>query len=472
MCDEYDFIRQCLKKDAALETRLAPVCAYQRYVAYLLTLGRIAEEYKLAFLKRFASDFKKIEENGELDAGLFSKEQWEKLHRIMKDPQAYYFTYFPITYGFWRGLAPQHYPKVLKRWFLETVKKELDLEHPRTFNEKIQWLKIFDATHLKARLTDKADVRKWVEEKAGTEVLFPCFGVWNTVDEIDFEKLPQQFILKATHAKDWKIVVPDKNNLDYQKTRKTIITWLNKNYALCDGLELQYGKCKPGIIAEEYLGEERRIFHYRFFCFGGSPSFVCAEKQGSARTMEQCVFDMNWQLQCFRIDYPSMKTVPLKPVFFEKMRETAKVLCADFSFVSVEFCSVDNHFYFSSMDFTPQSGKLKWQPEEKNLEYGALINLPHNKQNLPEKSFLEAGVPRLPVDFAPPKTDEEVRSGAIQQKNKEIEQKNRELKRKDESIALMKSELQKKEQELLQMSKELYAKKRISKKSLRGWRNW
>ena len=199
---------------------------------------------------------------------------------------------------------------------------------------------------------------------------------------------------------------------------------------------------------------------------------MCAEKQGSAGTKEQCVFDMNWQLQGFRIDYQPMKTVPLKPVFFEKMCETAKTLCADFSFVCVEFCSVDERFYFSSLDFTPQSGNLKWQPEEKNLEYGASLNLPHNKQNLPEKSFQEAGVPRLPVDFTPPKTDEEVRSGTLQQKNKEIEQKNRELKKKDESIALMKSELRKKEQELLQVSKELYAKKRLPKKSMRGWRIW
>lgn len=435
MCDEYDYIRQCIKKKKNLEEKLAPVCAYNRFNAYLLTLGRIAEEYKLGFLKRFAADFKKIEASGELDVNLFPKEQWEKLHRIMKDPQAFYFSSFPITYGFWRCLEPKYYPLLLKRWYRENTKKELDLEHPQTFNEKIQWLKLYDSTHFKTQLSDQVAVRVWAGEKIGTKYLIPTLGVWDAVDKIDFDSLPQQFVMKASHGKEWRLAVPDKNNLDYKKARKVIETWLNKNYALCNGLELQYSDIYPQVLAEQYLGDEKELVNYSFFCFGGQPDFVIVKKLFEDNTEAKKVFDLNWEPMPVRFNDKTKEAVFEKPAFYDMLLHMVKILCADFNFVCVEFCSVKEKLYFNAMDFTPNSGIIQWDPAEKNLEYGTRIDLLLNERSaLPEKSFIEKGIPRLTGDFIPPKTDEEIRQEIMKQKDREILLKKNELKKKNEEI--------------------------------------
>ena len=153
--------------------------------------------------------------------------------------------------------APESkYPELLCDWYYETCEKALDLSRPRTYNEKVQWLKLYDTTPLKTRLSDKYLVRQWISEKIGDQYLIPLLGAWDHFDEIDFDALPNQFVLKANHGCGWLVIVKDKNKFNRGDAKKKFDYWMHTNFAYCAGLELQYRDIKPKIIAERYLEDE------------------------------------------------------------------------------------------------------------------------------------------------------------------------------------------------------------------------
>ena len=156
-------------------------------------------------------------------------------------------------YDYYRSLDPSQYEEELKDWYKRRTKKELDLENPKTFNEKIQWLKLYDSTPIKTKLADKYLVREWVKEKIGEEYLVPLLGVWDKFDDIDFDKLPDKFVLKCNHGCGWNLIVTDKSKIDKVEAKKKFDKWMNTNFAFCNGLELHYKNIQPKIIAEEYL---------------------------------------------------------------------------------------------------------------------------------------------------------------------------------------------------------------------------
>lgn len=173
-------------------------------------------------------------------------------------------------YDYYAQLSPQAYASELQEWFWDVMGKKLDLDNPRTYNEKIQWLKLYDSTPLKTRLADKYLVRDWVKEKIGEEYLVPLLGVWDSFDEIDFDALPQSFVLKANHGCGWNLIVKDKRLLDREDARRKFQTWMKLNFAYRNGLELHYMNIRPRIIAEAYLENDHDDLNdYKVFCFGG-----------------------------------------------------------------------------------------------------------------------------------------------------------------------------------------------------------
>lgn len=159
---------------------------------------------------------------------------------------------------------PQDYERILSQWYFQKTGKVLNLKNPGTFNEKIQWLKLYDNSELKTRLSDKYEVRDWVKEKIGEEYLIPLLGVWNHTEDIEWQKLPEKFVLKATHGSGWNILVNKKSQMDRTAVDQKLNDWLNMNWAFLAGLELQYKNIVPRIIAEEYLENENqeRAFGY------------------------------------------------------------------------------------------------------------------------------------------------------------------------------------------------------------------
>ena len=464
MCEEYDFIRNSIKKDSAMEKKFAPLVAVYRFGSYRLNLDRISNEFKLDFVKRIAVDFNKIKNEGELREELFSTYNWKLVNEIMNDPAAYYYRNFDklsqnnnsriqqlqrdlnairnsrsykigraITfvprkirggircyeehglrytlkrvlhhlglekraeepkrlkktkkdYDYYLGLKSEQYEEELKLWFKERTGKELDLENPKTFNEKIQWMKLYDSTPLKTRLADKYLVREWVKEKIGEEYLIPLLGVYDSFDEIDFEELPNQFALKTNHGSGWNIIIHDVSNLDKKEAKKKFDGWLKRNYAFNYGMELHYMNILPKIICEKYMADlaDGDIYDYRFFCFNGVPEFVWVDIGSGTNHHKRNIYDVNWVLQNYRVNYPNLEPAPEKPSNFDEMLECVKKLCVDFAFVRVDFYSSNGKVYFGEMTFTPQSGTGKWEDEEQNELYGELIKLPE-KSSLPER---------------------------------------------------------------------------------------
>ncbi len=274
------------------------------------------------------------------------------------------------------------YPVYLKDFYFHKTGKQLDLENPQTFNEKIQWLKLYDSTPLKTKLADKYLVRDWVKEKIGEEYLIPLLGVWENFDDIDFDKLPDKFVLKANHGSAWNIIVTDKNSFDKKSAKKNFDKWLRTDYSL-KSFETHYRNIKPLIIAEEYIeADDGDLKDYKFLCFNGEVKYVWVDKD-RYKHHKRNLYDINWNLVPEKISenhiYENFSPCA-KPYNFEKMLKFANIMSKDFPFVRVDFYENDNKLYFGEMTFTSASGTHIFTPEDFDLKLGNLIHLPENLQ--------------------------------------------------------------------------------------------
>lgn len=282
-------------------------------------------------------------------------------------------------YEYYKSLEPSEYPRELCKWYYENTGKTLDLEHPKTFNEKLQWLKIYDSTDKKALLADKYRVREWFKEQIGEEYLVPLLGVWNSFDEIDFEQLPEKFALKANHGSGYNIIVKDKSKMNMKKAKADFERWLSKDFALVGGFELYYSKIKPVIIAEKYLENTEGLVDYRFYCFNGKPEQVWVDiYSGTPRHMRE-IYDMNWEKLPVRCKWPDANgLLDKRPQKFEEMKSIAKKLSKEFKFVRVDFYEVEGKLYMGEMTFIPMSGIGVLEPYEYDLKMGEWLKLPIN----------------------------------------------------------------------------------------------
>lgn len=292
------------------------------------------------------------------------------------------------TYDYYLHLPPEKYEEELKIWYKRTTGENLDLENPKTFNEKIQWLKLYDSTPLKTRLADKYLVRDWVKEKIGEEHLIPLLGVWDSFDEIDFDKLPDQFVLKANHGSGWNIIVTDKSKLDIDAAREKFNQWLQTNFAFKFGLELQYMNIQPKIIAEKYMEElNSSLYDYKIHCFDGRPAFIqCIGDRNLAKhTGYQNNYDLKWtKLDWTFEDYPQFPYVVSKPKLLDGMVTCAEKLSEGLSYVRVDLYEVNGHIYFGEMTFTPASGAYRYRglwTKDLNIHLGNLLQLPSSTKS-------------------------------------------------------------------------------------------
>lgn len=401
MCDEYDFIEKNLRKNDQLINRYGPMCAYYRFVNYMGTLHRIADIFKPDFLHRFADDFRRLVKEGFLDEKMFDDFQWKTLRKIIHDPDQYYYNSCPMTYEFFRFLEPSCYRAALSRWYKDKTHEDLNLYEPNDFNGKIQWLKLYHHSYQKTRLTDKLAVRDWVQGKIGPQYLRPLLGSWNSFDEIDEKTLPDQFVLRASHGKGWGKIFYSKTLLKNEDVKNQFDTWMNENYALVDGLELQYAEIPHRLIAEKYIMElEDSPLNYNFVCFNGRPEFIWVDKRkGNQRP--RLVFDLNWNLIKLHDVNDNLDFKPSKPQYLDKMKEIAANLCEDFPFVVISLYETKDGIYFHNLDFSPFSGIVKWASFSDSKAIGNLLELPLEAATLPEHSFNDMGVPPVPVTFTP-----------------------------------------------------------------------
>lgn len=320
-------------------------------------------------------------QNGKTEQRAVAKQLVSATNAMEEKPQV------KKDYEYYKNLPSERYAEELCEWFKRVTRDTLDLDNPKTFNEKIQWMKLYDSTPLKTQLADKYLVREWVKEKIGEEYLIPLLGVWDTFDEIDFDQLPDSFVLKANHGCGWNIIVKDKSIFDVEEAKRRFDLWMSTNFAFRAGFELHYMNIKPRIIAEEYLENGNNdLYDYKVFCFGGvaySVMFLSERKTG----LKMAFYDREWNKLPFVYSHPKNEDVVPKPQKIEQMIELAEKLSKGFAHVRVDFYVLnDGSIKFGEMTFTSASGNCKWDPPEQNLIYGNLINLPE-KSPIPEKLF-------------------------------------------------------------------------------------
>ncbi len=282
------------------------------------------------------------------------------------------------------NLTPEQREEELKEWFEEKVGYPLNLDHPKTFDEKIQWLKLYDSTPIKTELADKYLVRNWISEQIGERYLIPLLGVWDSFDEIDFSKLPEKFVLKANHGSTMNLIVTDKNKLDMTETKKKVDNWFEVNYGIGPAQEWQYLHTKKKVLAEKYIDMGGICPpDYKVYCFDGKPKYIQLI-EGRFTESRMAFYDNNWNKMPFSYIYHgNIVSEPInnkKPKQLEEIIELSRKLSQDFAFVRVDWYLVgDSDIYFSEMTFTPAMGTQKWLPPETDEMLGNLIELPKEK---------------------------------------------------------------------------------------------
>ncbi len=281
-----------------------------------------------------------------------------------------------------KNMDEKDLPELLKKWYKKRTGRELNLENPKSFNEKIQWLKLYDNSPLKTKLADKYLVREWIKENLGEEYLIPLLGVYDSFDEIDFDKLPDKFVLKANHGCAWNIIVKDKQKFDKKKAKKKFDKWMKRNYALKAGFEMQYKDIPPKIVAEAFIQDSKgELNDYKVLCFNGEPKFIWID-QGRFSNRTENIYDTEWNLQPFLLTYENSKEEVPPPKNLETMIEFARKLSKDFALVRVDFYNVDGKIYFGEMTFTSASGVDVFKPAEYDLKLGEMLELPKNKDKV------------------------------------------------------------------------------------------
>jgi len=258
--------------------------------------------------------------------------------------------------------------------------RRYNLTHPVTFNDKIQWLKIWDCTPIKTKLADKFAVREWIAEQIGDEYLIPLVGgPWKQGEDIDFDALPERFVLKSNHATGDIIIVKNKGEIDRKKIIKTVNHWMKVPFGWA-GLEAQYLHIPPRIFAEEYVEQsDGNLYDYKIYCHNGEPVMIqtIGNRDLTLHKAQLMLFDTDWNKMGFSTGaYPEYQTTPDKPECLGKMLEIARLLSKGFIFVSVDLYQIDGQIRFGEMTFTPSNGMLRWNPPEANLTMGNLLKLP------------------------------------------------------------------------------------------------
>lgn len=268
--------------------------------------------------------------------------------------------------------------KYLKEFYKYKLNKELDLKEPKDFNEKLQWLKLNDRKPIYTNLVDKYEVKKIIAKEIGDEYIIPTIGIYKSFDEIDFDLLPQKFVIKCTHDSGGLIICKDKSNFDVKKARKKINHFLKVNHYYY-AREWPYKDVSPRIIIENYMqnGTDGDLRDYKFYCFNGIPHYLyVSEGLSNHKTAKIDFYDMDFEKAPFgREDYLHFDKKPLKPVNFEKMKELSKKLSKDIPFVRVDFYEINGKIYFGELTFTPCGGFMKFYPEEWDRKLGDLIKL-------------------------------------------------------------------------------------------------
>lgn len=275
------------------------------------------------------------------------------------------------VYSFAPKMDDELYLKIF--WYFR-MGYELDIEHPKTFNEKIQWLKLHDRKAEYITLADKYEVKKWVSRELGVKYIIPTISVYNSFEEIRKEDLPDQFVLKTTHDSGGIRICRDKTNFDWDEARSFFQYCLNRDYFYCER-EWSYKGILPRIIVEKLMvdGKNRDLLDYKFFCFNGEPHIIQVDIERTANHRRN-FYTTDWDFLDISIGYPNApECVIPKPDALDEMLNCARELSRNIPHVRVDLYFISGNIYFGEMTFYHGGGYEYFSPDSYAYTLGKMI---------------------------------------------------------------------------------------------------
>lgn len=255
-------------------------------------------------------------------------------------------------------------------------KKFANLRNPTTYNEKLNWLKLHDRNPLYTNLVDKYEVKSYVEKIIGRGYTIPTLGVWDSVNKIDFDFLPNQFVLKCTHDSEGLVICRDKKKLDVQAAKEKLKNALAQNFFYI-GREWPYKNVRPRIIAEQYMEDhtDGELRDYKFFCFDGEPKLMFVASDRGQNKTKFDYYDLEFNHVNILQKYPNASESLRRPETFAQMIDFSRKLSNGFPHVRVDFYEVNGHLYFGEMTFYHFSGFMPFKPDKWDRILGDWLKL-------------------------------------------------------------------------------------------------
>lgn len=266
---------------------------------------------------------------------------------------------------------------IIKMQFKRRLGRKVELENPIKYNDKLQWLKLYWRDPLAKICADKYEVRQYVREKIGSKYLNKLYGVYESLEEIDLDKLPNKFVLKCTHGSGFNIICNDKSKINWNKEFNKLKKWLRNKYYLSK-VEWVYKDIKPRIVCEKYLddGTGKPPKDYKIFCFNGEPKLIEVDIDRFGEHKRN-YYDPDWNFINVEIRVPSDRKIKIKkPEKLNEMLELSRKLSKDFPHVRVDFYEVNGEIIFGELTFFHVSGMGKFNPPEFEVEMGNWLDLP------------------------------------------------------------------------------------------------
>lgn len=277
--------------------------------------------------------------------------------------------------GFFKNMNDKEYLSWLYRARMGRLP---DLNHPKSFNEKLQWLKLNDRKPEYTEMVDKYLAKKYVEKRIGEKYIIPTLGVWDEFDQIEFEKLPDQFVLKTTHDSGGVVICKDKANFNKAAAKRKLEKSLKRNYYWAER-EWPYKNVKPRIIAENYLSflNGSDLVEYKVFCFNGKPAlFLICKGEGHTDERTNDFYDLEFNHIPVTVTCPNAKEKCQKPDEYEELLELSRKLAKNTYQLRVDLYVINHKIYFGELTFFHDSGCCKFNPPEWDKRFGDMLKLP------------------------------------------------------------------------------------------------
>ncbi len=296
----------------------------------------------------------------------------EKAWKYLRNPALVFF-YLGLK-GHFKFIPDEPYVRICYRI---QMGKRLELDPPRTFNEKLQWLKLHDRRPEQTRWVDKYEVRKLIAGLVGEDHLFPLLGVWDRAEDVDFDRLPDRFVLKCTHDSGGTVICRDKSRFDVRAARRKLAAGLKRNYYWA-GREWAYKDVRPRIIAEPLMADESgtELKDYKFFCFDGEPRLIQVDFDRFANHKRN-LYDLEWRYQPFQLMFPTDpgRVIP-KPANLDEVLAFVRRITPKVPFMRTDLYLIGRRIYFGEFTLHHGGGAEPFQPESYDEQLGTWIRLP------------------------------------------------------------------------------------------------